>query len=142
MEDEQAFTVAVGGHDAAWMCSGYVTDDETQFVFRSHLPLEAPPSRRAPLAEFLARINYRLTAGAFAIDFADGEVVFRTSAVANESTLSFDLVAPVVGLNLTMTDFFLPAIVEVIEGADPAEAMQRLESDELLDGGDGRLDDA
>jgi hypothetical protein len=142
VEGEQAFTLGVNGEHGAWMCSGYVSDDEQQFVFRSHLPIEAPADRQAAIAEFITRVNYRLAAGAFAMDYEDGEIVFRTSAVSHLGPLPHSVIAPVVGLNLTLTDFFLPAITAVVAGDEPGESLDALADDELLDGGNGRPDDA
>lgn len=142
VEGDQALTLGITGEHGAWMCSAYVSDDEQQFVFRSHLPIEAPAERQAAVAEFLTRVNFRLASGAFAMDYDDGEVVFRTSAVSHLGPLPHSVIAPVVGLNLAMTDFFLPAITAVIAGDEPGESLDAVTDDDPLGGGNGRPDDA
>lgn len=128
VENEQAFTLGINARHGSWLCSGYVTDDETQFVFRSHLPVEVADDLRETVAHLLSMINYRLAAGAFAMDPRDGEVVFRTAAVSRDEPLPAAVISPVVGLNLVMADHFLPAIVAVaFDGADPSAALDAVD---------------
>jgi hypothetical protein len=128
VEGEHAFTLGISARHGGWMCSGYVTDDETQFVFRSHLPVDVEEDRREAVAYLLSMINHRLAAGAFAIDPRDGEVVFRTGAVSRDEPLPHSMISPVVGLNLVMTDHFLPAIAAVaFDEADPVAALDAVD---------------
>lgn len=128
VEGEQAFTLGINARNGSWMCSGYVTDDGSQFVFRSHLPVEVAEERREAVAHLLSMVNYRLAAGAFAMDPRDGEVVFRTAAVSRDEPLPHSVISPVVGLNLVMADHFLPAIAAVaFDEADPGAALDAID---------------
>lgn len=128
VDNELAFTLGINGRHGGWMCSGYVTDDETQFAFRSHLPVDVAEERREAVALLLSMINYRLAAGAFAMDPRDGEVVFRTAAVSRDEPLPTAMIPPVIGLNLVMADHFLPAIAAVaFDEADPGAALDAVD---------------
>jgi hypothetical protein len=67
------------GQHGSWLLVGQAYEDRGQAAIYSVLPEHVPEERREAVAILLARINYGLILGAFAIDLDDGEVRFRAS---------------------------------------------------------------
>ena len=80
-----------------------------------------PEERRAAVAELLTRLNYPLLVGSFDMDFADGEVRFRSSVDFEGDEPSAALVRNVVLPNLQAMNTYQPAIEAVAAGEAPAE---------------------
>src|SRR5438552_11284376 len=56
-----------------------IENERQQFLFYSLCPVRVPQQSRAAISEFVTRANSGLIIGNFEMDFADGEVRFRTS---------------------------------------------------------------
>jgi hypothetical protein len=83
----------------------------------------APEGQRNAVAELLTRLNYPLVVGDFEMDFADGEVRFRSSIDFEGDSPSTALIRNVVAPNLRTMDAYLPAIKAVMGGdSRPADA--------------------
>lgn len=101
-------------------------DDLLQFF--SFLPVVIPPEKRPAVAEVCLRASYRLTMGAFEMDFERGEVRFHTSALYRAGELTDDVIQRVIGANLFTTDVYFPAFMTVVYGGRTArEAVQQAE---------------
>ena len=95
-------------------------------LFRA--PNKVPECRRLAMADFLARANYGMKFGALEMDYQDGEVRFKMSAVLREGQLSPQMVHAMVGLSLTTLDRHYPALMAVCFGNQlPSEAVQTIE---------------
>jgi hypothetical protein len=79
------------------------------------------------MAEFLTRANYGMVIGNFEMDYADGEVRFKTSVDVEDAHLNRALLHHIVHANLLMTDKYLPGITAIIEGQTPAFALEMVE---------------
>ncbi len=124
---ELAYSVTFEGENGEWSCIAQVVEEENLFLFYSACPLEAPPDRRAAVVELLSRINFNLKAGDFEMDFADGNIRFRTYLDVTGHTPGPLLINQVVYANVLTMDKYLPAIRAVIqEGVSPAEAVASL----------------
>ena len=76
------------------------------------------------VAELLTRVNHGMILGNFEMDYADGEVRYKTSAYLEEITPSKDLFHTLVYTNLLVMDKYLPAIMSVIyAGMTPEQAI-------------------
>src|SRR2546423_10749376 len=101
---------------------------EERFGFYSYAPIKVPEPKRQVMAEYLTRANYQLWTGCFEMDFADGEVCFRTSGAAPGGTLTAELVEPIFSANVTIMDHYLPGILELIySDRSPASIVEAIE---------------
>ena len=98
-------------------------------VFYVASPVRVPPERRLAVAEYLTRANYGLVMGNFEMDMNDGEVRFRVSLDYEAlAELPPKQIENVVQPAIFLTDLYLPGLQAVVsEGADPAEALARVE---------------
>lgn len=126
------------GANGRLICFAQAREAENQLVFYSYSPERVPEDRRLPMAEFLARANYSLVLGNFEMDFADGELRFKTSIDVEGMSLTPELVKPVIYANVLTMDEYLPGILAVIQAdKSPAEALE-----EVLARGAGQAGDA
>ena len=113
------------GKNGQWTCYARARENEQQFVFYSICPVTVPKSKRRALAEFIARANYGMIIGNFELDFAEGEIAYKTSIDVEGSTLTFTQMKRLVDTNVAMMDQYLPGIKSVIQGdASPEEAIR------------------
>ena len=64
-------------HVAGWVplsCYAEINPEMEAFLFRAINPLPVEPVRRGPVAEYIARVNYPLPVGNWAIDLDTGDV--------------------------------------------------------------------
>ena len=116
------------GKNGQWTCYARARENEQQFVFYSICPVTVPKSKRRGLGEFIARANYGMIIGNFELDFAEGEVAYKTSIDVEGSTLTFPQMKRLVDTNVAMMDQYLPGIKAVIQGdASPEEAIAQIE---------------
>ncbi len=57
------------------------TRDEDGFTVYTVFPVKAPEEKRGAVAAFLTRANYGLILGSFELDFDDGEIRFKVTAI-------------------------------------------------------------
>jgi hypothetical protein len=80
------------------------------------------------LAEFITRTNYGLIVGNFEMDFADGEIRYKTSIDIDGDELTSEIIKHLVYANVTMMDEYLPGIIAVIEkDVSPVDAIAQIE---------------
>ncbi|MFP4579076.1 MAG: YbjN domain-containing protein, partial [Coleofasciculus sp.] len=116
------------GKNGQWTCYARARENEQQFVFYSICPVTVPKAKRRGLAEFIARANYGMVIGNFELDFAEGEIAYKTSIDVEGSTLTFPQMKRLVDTNVAMIDRYLPGIKSVIQGdASPEEAIAKIE---------------
>ncbi|MEH2064495.1 MAG: YbjN domain-containing protein [Nostoc sp.] len=126
---EQTLRLAYQGKNGKWNCYAKAREQKQQMVFYSICPIVAPEIKRGDVAEFMTRANYGLIIGNFELDFADGEIRFKTSIDVEGDNLTSALIKGLVYANITMMDEYLPGIIAVIESkVSPAEAIAQIES--------------
>jgi hypothetical protein len=87
-----------------------------------------PEARRPAVAEFITRINFGLVSGNFEMDWADGEVRFKTGMELTGVTPTTELVAALVQPNLSAVLRYLPGLLMVIRNeADLITAREECE---------------
>ena len=126
------------GNNGRLICFAQARNEENQFIFYSYCPESVPEERRLPMAEFIARANYGLVLGNFEMDFADGEMRFKTSIDVEGTALTRELIKPVIYANVLTMDEYLPGLLAVIQATkSPAEALEMVLSgraEEVADG--------
>jgi len=129
IQGEPALYMAFEGDNGSWNCYAKAREDEEQFVFYSICPIKVPKTKRRTLGEFIARANYGMMIGNFELDFADGEIRYKTSIDVEGDRLSFALIQQLVYANVTMMDKYLPGIKLVLEsGMSPEDAIAQIET--------------
>lgn len=127
LSDEDGLETAFEGTTSAWPCRAYVFENDARLVFVSVFPEVVPEAARPAIGELCNRANFGLAIGNFELDFDGGEVRFRTAADGDGTTLDTEHVSNVVVANVMTMDRYLPAIVAVLQGADPADAVEDVE---------------
>jgi hypothetical protein len=128
LEGKPILQMAFQGENEKWTCYAKARVEQEQFVFYSVCPVNAPENKRLAIAEFLTRANSGMIIGNFELDFADGEIRYKTSIDVQGDFLSFELIKQLVYANVTMMDEYLPGIKSVIEGdVSPVEAIAQIE---------------
>ena len=128
LEGDDLVRTAFEGDNGQWGCFVQVNEEEGQCIFYSIAPFEVPEAKRLAMAEFITRANHSLVAGNFDLDFADGEVRFKTSLDVFDDQLSLPLFRNIVINNLAMMDQYLPSLKALIESdATPAQLIAKLE---------------
>ena len=129
IKGESVLITAFQGENGKWNCSAKVREEQEQFVFYSICPVNAPENKRQAVAEFITRANSGMIIGNFELDFADGEIRYKTSIDVKDDFLSFELIKQLVYANVTMMDEYLPGIMSVIDSdVEPKDAIAQIES--------------
>ncbi len=106
----------VHGENGTWLAMIGWNEDDRWVLVRSVIGFNVPPAKRRSVAEFIARANYGRFLGNFEMDFADGEVGFRTSLAVPEDPLSPTMLTDLVYVNFAATDRYLPGLMAVVYG--------------------------
>jgi hypothetical protein len=128
LEDRPTLKLGFSGQDANWSCFAQAREQHEQMVFYSVSPMNVPEERRAAVAEFITRANYGMVIGNFEMDYADGEIRYKTSIDAEGVPLDPQLVRQVVYPNVLTFDRYLKGLLAVAFGAqEPAMALDVIE---------------
>lgn len=114
--DEEVIRTDITGENGAWACYVVAREREGRCTVYSQAPWETPEARRIEMAELLTRINFGLPVGNFEMDFADGEIRFKTSLDVSGHRLAPELFDNLFEANLATTDVYLPALEAVRDG--------------------------
>ena len=111
------FLVTISVRDTATLC--VVTQ----------MPVVVPEDRRPAVAELIARINYGLLLGGFALDLSDGELHFRVTMPLADAELTQDQFDRLMGASLWSAQRYHKAVCRLLYGDDlsPAEAVAEVE---------------
>lgn len=113
---------------ARWKSYAKVNGDDRAFLFYSICAVDVPEERRPAVAELITRVNFGLVTGNFEMDWADGEVRFRTGIELTGITPTTELVAALVQPNLAAVMRYLPGLRRVIDDeTDPDSARAECE---------------
>lgn len=92
-------------------------------------PVRVPAPNRAAAAEYLTRANYGLLFGNFEMDYADGEVRFRTSMNTDDVAINSVVARHLVQQNINTADRYVAGLLRVVYGGvTPADAIREAES--------------
>ena len=128
MEGLPVLNMGFTGKSGKWLCYAQAREEQEQFVFCSVCPINAPEESRASVAEFITRANYGMIIGNFEMDYADGEIRYKTSIDVEGDTLSHPLIKQMVYANVIIMDRYLSGLMRVIYGnARPLEIIEEIE---------------
>lgn len=109
------------GENGSYRCVAVADQGSGQFGFLSFGPEKVSKEKRPQVAEFLARLNWALSAGSFGMDYDDGEVRLRSGIDVSGDRLSAALLDNVVRANLVVMDAAWPALRALLTGDLTAE---------------------
>jgi hypothetical protein len=103
------------GRNSKWDCYAKAREKEKQMIFYSICPMKVPASQRLAMAELLTIVNYGIIIGNFEMNFANGEISYKTSIDVEGDRLSFALIKKLVYTNVTVMDEYLSEIISAIK---------------------------
>jgi hypothetical protein len=111
-----------------WSVFAATFEEDKQVAVYSVIPFTVPEDRRLAAAEVITRANYGLRLGNFEMDFADGELRFKTSIDVEGGTLAEAQVRSLLYANVSVTEKYLPSISAVVQShVTPADAIAQIE---------------
>lgn len=131
MEEDHLLRCPFNAEAGRWVTYADARAEHEQILVYSVLELPCPPTRLAPMAEFLERANFGLIVGNFELDWSDGETRCKTyidlrGVPVPDATLHA-LAANVVETNLRVVYRYLPGVVAVMSGASPVDQIAAIE---------------
>lgn len=128
--DPSYLAFAFAGAFARYRCFLVVHEPRGLVLFYSVYPLNVPEAKRETVSRFLTMANYGMQFGNFEMDWRDGEVRFKTSLWIEDGAVTEAMIRPLLGVNFTAVDRYMPALVKVIHtDLDPQEAVRQAEAD-------------
>jgi len=128
IQGEPTLRLAFQGQNSKWTCYAKAREQQQQFVFYSICPVKVPETKNLAIAEFIARANFGMIIGNFELDFADGEIRYKTSIDVEGANLIFTQIKRLVYANVMMMDQYLPGIMSVIDSdVEPKDAIAQIE---------------
>jgi hypothetical protein len=115
----------LSGNLGRWKFYAHVVEEHDLILLYSVCPFRVPEERRSEVSEFLTRANYGLAAGNFELDFADGEVRYKTALQRHVDGLDAATLKRVVRANGIAMETYLPGIGAVITGTAAVPAHER-----------------
>lgn len=117
------------GASGAWTCLVTMDDESSQVAFYSLCPIVVPGPSIVAAAELLHRINAGLHLGCFELEYDTGNVRYRTGAAWAGVAVDAALLRPLLYVNVSMMDRYLPALATVaFGGTKPTDALDLVAS--------------
>lgn len=77
------------------------------------------------IAEYLTRVNYRMTFGNFEMDFSDGEISYKKVIKWREKMVQMEEIIDGIKSGVSMWSMYLPGLIAICkEGITPVEALK------------------
>ncbi len=115
-ESKGILLMGFSGHQGTWQSVAHVKEESEQLLFLSLFPTKVPGEMRPQAAEYITRVNYNLVIGGFDLDWADGEIRYRTSIDLSDQIEIGSLVHQLVGYNLSTMDRYYRPLMSLLFG--------------------------
>jgi len=124
IEDRPMLTGGFRGTTGNWRFIAQAKESSGQLLVYSILDLHVLENKRDIAAEYLTRANYGLSIGNWEMDYADGEVRYKTSIdiTGCEAMVNDELIKQLVYINMATTDQYFAGLMAVIYGNEAPEA--------------------
>lgn len=127
--DKYVYRFLFRGNNGAMYCYAQIRVEAEQLLFYVMVPIKIDVEMRPAVAEYITRANYGMYIGNFEMDYADGEVRYKSSLDFEEVGLSPVLIRNAIYPAMQLADRYLPGLLKVAYGGkSPAEAIQEIES--------------
>jgi hypothetical protein len=134
IEGKYAYSMSYSGKNGDLRCYAIVRVDLEEFLFYAVAPVKVPEEVRPAIAEFITRANYGLRIGNFELDYADGEVRYKSSIDFEGQTLTSDLIRNSIYPAVHTMDRYLSGLLRVsFGGATPHEAIEEVEGGRTIE---------
>lgn len=128
VEGRSVYKTGFEGKNGQFTCYAQERTEQQQFVFYSIFPVRTPENKLSEVAEFVTRANYGMIIGNFELDYADGEIRYKTSVDVEDVDMSEQLVRHMVYANVLTMDKYFPGLMRVLyAGIPPADAIDEIE---------------
>ena len=135
MDNQAIYRVYFSGEHGDVRCYAQIRVDLEQFLFYVIAPIKTPAPVLPAVVEYVTRANYGLRIGCFELDYADGEVRFRSSLDFEGETLTPGLIRNAIYPAVHTMDFYLPGLLAVMYGnKTPEQAIVEVEGTEDSEG--------
>lgn len=126
--DRPALSSGFNGADVLWDFN-MIARDRGEGLFHlsvnSFIPNKAPEASRQKIAETLTRINWELNLGCFEMNFADGEIRFRTGMTLPATDITDGVVEHLIRSNLCILDERISQIMAALySDISPEDALK------------------
>ena len=119
-----------GGDGHQWHWAARQSECGRFLLFYGYCPHFVGAERRAAVAEYLTRANWRLYFGGFEMDWSDGQVCFRTTLTLGSTVVSEEALGHLVWGNHYLMKRYLPGLLAVaLANADPEQAVAAAEEE-------------
>lgn len=117
------------GERGTWVCHAKVDELNQRFIFYALMGMNIPNEYRAPVAQYLTRVNDQLLVGNFEMNMDTGDIRFKTSVETPEGELSVAMVRAMAYTSVRNMDYYFPGVLSVIHGGlNPEAALARVET--------------
>lgn len=128
IEGKNIFRMGFAGDNGSSICYAQVLTDLEIAIFYAVAPVRVPEDRRGDIAEFITRANYGLRIGNFELDYADGEIRYKSSLDFEGVALVPALIRNALYPAARTLDRYLPGMMAVVYGGKtPAAAIEEIE---------------
>lgn len=129
LEGQEVVMTSFKGKKGEFNCFVQAREAQEHLIVYSVLPVLAPEDRRDEIASFIIRANYGMPIGNFELDYADGEVRYKTSADLEDVDEFQLLLRNLMYANILSMDKYFPGLMRVIYGGiSGAEAIAEIEA--------------
>lgn len=130
LEERSIYGMVYSGKNGDIRCYAQIRMDLEQFVFYAIAPVKAGEEVRGDVSEFITRANYGLRIGNFEMNYADGEIGYKSSLDFDGEILTDGLIRNAIYPAVQTMDIYLVALMRVIYGGlTPLEAIEEVEGD-------------
>jgi hypothetical protein len=130
LDDAPAPAVRGGfrGSNGEWFVDVLWFNDVEQLVVHSTVSRPVPDDRRAAVAGYMTFVNYGMPIGNLELSPVTGDLRYKTGVAVAAGELTADMVARQVYVNVLAMNRYLPGVVQVVWGTEPAVAYASIES--------------
>ena len=116
------------GKNGQYTCFAQEREEQQQFVFYTVFPVHVPENKLQAVSEFITRANYGMIIGNFELDFADGEIRYKTSVDVEDIEFSEALIRHLIYANVLTMDKYFSGLMRVLYAGIPAaDAIEEVE---------------
>ena len=130
VDEGDYFRMGFRGRNGEYRLVARVRGDFDQLVIYVFAPVAVGEERRHAVAEFIARANYGMRIGNFELDFADGEIRYKSSLDFEGVGLAPVMVKNAIYPAAQTMDRYFPGLISVVAGAkSPLDAVRMIEEE-------------
>ncbi|BBL60951.1 YbjN domain-containing protein [Methylomonas koyamae] len=95
--------------------------NQQRFAVYCYSPVDIPAEARQQVADFMARVNYRLYLGKLGLDMDEGTVRYSCTVSVEGSLLSPDMIALIENAAICGMDDHFPILMSIVHGGKTAK---------------------